>query len=188
MNESIYSHEKPPIRVTIVGAVGCFKPLKKNKKIKKQCSCNVTSVVCVCRLTEYFGRWLGAKRLLLKVIIIPVSLIEPNQQLSSEDGNYSSCVCLRVLILGKGKCTPLYFFLCVVGLVVPLTQRCHLGVCTATWGKNGLGLADVWKTAVCTLTMGIGGMFGFGCCLVCHVLPAAGTLPSLCFKYNTGYF
>lgn len=34
MNESIYSHEKPPIRVTIVGAVGCFKPLKKNKKIK----------------------------------------------------------------------------------------------------------------------------------------------------------
>lgn len=29
MNESIYSHEKPPIRVTIVGAVGCFKPFKK---------------------------------------------------------------------------------------------------------------------------------------------------------------
>lgn len=134
MNESVYPHEKPPMWVTIVGVVGCFEWLKKKKS---KCSCNVTSVVCVCRLTEYFGRWLGAKRLLLQVIIIPVSLTEPNQQLSSEDDNYSSCVCLSLLSIGLRKCTLLYFFLCVVGVVVAVTQHCASGcLCTVTRGET----------------------------------------------------
>lgn len=145
----------------------------------------MTSVVCVCHLTEYFGRWLGAKRLLLQVIIIPVSLIEPNQQLSSEDDNYSSCVCLSLLSIGLRKCTLLYFFsLCSRG-------GCGCNTALSIWvslHSDTRRNLDVWKTAACTLTVSISGMFGFRCCLLCHILAAACPLPNLCFKYNTRYF
>lgn len=121
--------------------LGCFEWFKK----KSKCSCNVTSAVCVCHLTEYFGRWPGAKRLLLQFIIILVSLIEPNQQLSSEVDNYSSCVCLSLLSTGLRKCTLLYFFLCVVGLVMDVTKHCSSEcLCTVTWEKIHLGSVGVW--------------------------------------------
>lgn len=126
----------------------CCRLLWVIKKKKSKCSCNVTSVVCVCHLTEYFGRWLGAKRLLLQVIIIPVSLIEPNQQLSSEDDNYSSCVCLSLLSIGLRKCTLLYFFsLCSRG-------GCGCNTALSIWvslHSDTRRNLDVWRTAACTL-------------------------------------
>lgn len=158
MNESVYLYEKPPMWVTIVGVVGCFEWFKKNSK----CSCNVTSAVCVCRLTEYFGRWPGAKRLLLQFIIILVSLIEPNQQLSSEVDNYSSCVCLQSLLsTGLRKCTLLYFFpLCsragyacnkALFIWVSLHSDMRKKITYAQWVSDRLqpalstvGTSDVW--------------------------------------------
>lgn len=151
-----------------------------------KCICNVTSVVCMCHLTEYFGRWLGAKWLLLKVIIIPVSLIEPNQQLSSEVDNYSSCVSHWAQGWENAHCLS---FLWVVELVLAVMQQCpSVCLCLVTWGVIFLGSVDVWRTAACTLMVSISGMYGFRCCLLCHVLPAACPLPSLFFKYNARYF
>lgn len=142
MNESVYLYEKPPMWVTILSVVGCFEWFKKKVNAAVMF---VTSAVCVCHLTEYFGRWPGAKWLLLQFIIILVSLIEPNQQLSSEVDNYSSYVCLSLLSAWLRKCTLLNFFLCVVGLVMGVTKHCSSKcLCTVTWEKIHLGSVGVW--------------------------------------------
>lgn len=120
----------------------------KKKKKKSKCSCNVTCAVCVCHLTEYFGRWPGAKRLLLQFIIILVSLIEPNQQLSSEVDNYSSCVCLSLLSTGLRKCTLPYFFsLCsraAYGCVCNKALFIWVSLHSVTWEKIHLVSVHVW--------------------------------------------
>lgn len=150
----------------------------------------MTSAVCVCRLTEYFGRWPGAKRLLLQFIIILVSLIEPNQQLSSEVDNYSSCVCLQSLLsTGLRKCTLLYFF--------PLCSRAGYACNKALFiwvslhsdmRKKSLMLSGCLIDCSQHCQQWAQVMFGFACCLLCHILPLACPLPSLCFKYNISDF